>query len=150
MRAWAAVAARSARCAAATAVGVGLAVTMTPSGAEVRPDVPAIIEAAHCRGDQAPDLGDDPVDGGVTQTVTVSVPRTAIVDVDHAGRVVSAATNTGCRPRPGDDVYVRRPDGTIVPAPPGAFAGMAWRGDFTEGLATPISQIGRGPPGTGT
>lgn len=133
MRAWVEVAARAGRAAAATAVGVGLAVTIQPASAHVPPDVPAVVEAARCRGDQRA-LMEPPAASTTVQAISVSVPRTAIVDVDHRGRVVAAATNTGCRPRAGDDVYVRRPDSTITPAPPGAFAGVAWRGDFTQGL----------------
>jgi len=137
MRAWAAVAARSARAVAATGIGVGMAVTVQPpaDAAQRRPDPAAGVEAAHCRGRGRGDPGGDQPGAGLAQHVTVSVPRTAVVTVDHAGRVVAAATNTGCRPGAGDDVFVRRPDGSIVPAPPGAFAGVAWTGDFTRGLA---------------
>lgn len=143
MQSWTTAVARGLRAAAATALGVGLAVAMEPppnAAARQRPDVPAVIEAAHCRGQRIGPGGDAPA-GGLEQRVTVSVPRTAIVVVDHRGRVVEAATNTGCRPRAGDDVYVQRPDGTMVPAVPGAFAGVAWTGDFTRGLG---HVVGRG------
>ena len=101
------------------------------------------MEAAHCRGGGGGAGGELP-DGTLAQQVIVTVPRTAIVVVDHRGKVVEAATNTGCRPGAGDDIYVQRPDGTIVPAPPGAFAGVAWRGDFTRGIGHLLGG-GRGP-----
>lgn len=137
MAAWVRVAGRSARAAAATAIGFGLAVTMHPAGAAegrgTPPHAAAVVEAAHCRASGVGAGGELP-DGTLAQRVIVTVPRTAIVVVDHRGRVVEAATNTGCRPGAGDDILVRRPDGTMVPAVPGAFAGVAWSGDFTRGL----------------
>lgn len=134
MRAWERIAARSLRAATSTAIGVGLAVSVQPAGAELRTQlpVPLVVEAAHCG---AGDAAKAPVSGAVVgQTIRVSVPRTAIVDVDDTGGVLTAGTNTGCRPAPGDDLYIRRPNGTIEPAPTGAFAGATWRGDFTRGL----------------
>lgn len=137
MGAGTAVAARCARAVAATVIGFGLAVTIHPAGAaEARgtpPHPAAVVEATHCRGKGA-GPGDELPDGTFAQRVIVTVPRMAIVVVDHGGRVVDAATNTGCRPGAGDDILVQRPDGTMVPAVPGAFAGVAWSGDFTRGL----------------
>jgi hypothetical protein len=51
---------------------------------------------------------------GVTQAMTVTVPRTAFLRTDERGRVTTATTNTGCPPRPGDDVWVIRADGSIT------------------------------------
>jgi hypothetical protein len=65
------------------------------------------------------------------QHVAVRVPRTALLEVDAAGQVVAVATNTGCAPRSGDDVYVRTASGALVAGDPALLA-RAWVGDFRE------------------
>ena len=65
------------------------------------------------------------------QHVAVSVPRTALLELDAAGAVVAAATNTGCAPRQGDDVYVRTASGDLV-AGEQALLARAWVGDFRD------------------
>lgn len=69
--------------------------------------------------------------GSPALAVSVRVPRTALVEIDAAGRVVAAATNTGCAPRLGDDVYLRTATGDLVPGDP-ALLTRAWVGDFRE------------------
>ncbi len=69
--------------------------------------------------------------GGVSQPISVTVPRTAIVRVDDRGQVLAAMTNTGCPPGASDDVWHQHPDGSLVRAPAGA-ADRAWVGDFSE------------------
>lgn len=67
----------------------------------------------------------------MVQQVAVSVPRTALLEIDAVGEVVAAATNTGCAPRPGDDVYVRTASGDLVAGDP-ALLTRTWVGDFRE------------------
>jgi len=69
--------------------------------------------------------------GAMVQGIDVRVPRTALLRVDRHRRVIAAATNTGCAPRLGDDVYFVSPTGDLAPAPPSAILGHRWRGDFT-------------------
>lgn len=69
-------------------------------------------------------------DGSVVSTV-VGVPRTAVVRVDRRGRAVAAWTNTGCPPRPGDEVWVERDDGSLILSTDGALSSRWWTGDFT-------------------
>jgi hypothetical protein len=64
--------------------------------------------------------------------VTVAVPPTAFLRVDGAGRVVAAATNTGCAPRATDDIYLFRTDGGIVRGTSTVLAHRHWHGDFTH------------------
>jgi hypothetical protein len=61
--------------------------------------------------------------GAAEQVVSVAVPPTAFLDTDARGKVVSATTNTGCPPRPTDDLWYRAPDGTITEANPSALRG---------------------------
>lgn len=111
---------------AATAVVAG----GLTAGARVRPDTSdpvhqepeiVLVEEAGC--DVPPTAG--PPDGNVR----VVVPPTALVHVDAAGRVIAAMTNTGCAPRPTDDVWVVAPSGDTRPADP-ALADRTWHGDF--------------------
>ena len=86
------------------------------------------------------DLETSHVDQGVTAAmpkggqpmVAVSVPATAVVQVDSDGRVVAAMTNTGGPPRSGDDVWLMYPDGSMQPTSIARFADHAWIGDFTD------------------
>ena len=71
------------------------------------------------------------VDGQMQQEVKVVVPATALIRVDAAGRVTAALTNTGCAPRPGDDIYVVHAGGSIDPTPTGELPTQRWVGDFT-------------------
>ena len=66
------------------------------------------------------------------QTLTVHVPRTALVRVDAHGGVTAAATNTGVAPQPGDDVYLFHPDGTITHASDFDLGAVTWIGDFSH------------------
>ncbi len=98
---------------------------------------PELVEDSHCGG--APVTTDPPAPaagggspGEAVQTITVTVPRTAIVAVDDLGRIVSASTNTGCAPQVGDDLYYRHPDGGLTQAPTDELAGLRWVGDFTQ------------------
>ena len=56
-----------------------------------------------------------PVDGAVTQTVTVVVPPTVRVQSTGPG-TLSVVTNASRAPAPGDEVYRLQPDGTYVRA----------------------------------
>ena len=69
--------------------------------------------------------------GEVSQALEVRVPRIAMVSYDRADRIDAVATNTGCAPRPGDEVYIVLDDGNLVAAPDFALDGIEWRGDFT-------------------
>lgn len=64
--------------------------------------------------------------------VAVAVPATAVIQVDHDGRVVAAMTNTGMPPRFDDDLWLMYPDGSMQPASVEQFADQVWIGDFTD------------------
>lgn len=66
------------------------------------------------------------------QTITVHVPRTALLKVDDDGMVVAAATNTGAAPQSGDDVYLIHPDGTVEPSDTFDLGSVQWVGDFSR------------------
>jgi hypothetical protein len=68
---------------------------------------------------------------GGSQTITVTVPSIAVLEVDGNGRITSAATNTGHAPAPGDLVYVRTADGSYQPSGID-LTGRRWRGDFSR------------------
>lgn len=103
-----------------------------------------IVESAECRrppheghdGHAAWYSGQVPTDvrpgssGGLQQTASVGVPASVFLRVDKRGRVTAAATNTGCVPRRGDDVYLFQPSGSIKAA---GFDlnSCHWTGDFT-------------------
>ena len=72
-----------------------------------------------------------------------------LLRVDGSGRVIGAATNTGCAPRHGDDVFYVRPDGTVVPAPAGAVDACDWVGDFTAADGFQPQHCGRRPAPSG-
>ena len=63
--------------------------------------------------------------------VAVQIPATVLLKLDAAGRVVEAATNSGCAPRLTDDVYEIEPDGTVHGADANVLLGHQWVGDFT-------------------
>lgn len=83
-----------------------------------------------------------PPPGAVTQTITVTVPRTAIVSLDADGSVVAAMTNTGCPPSEGDEFWVRRAGAAeIEPASWVTFRTHRWQGDFSQSGVV-VSQLG--------
>ena len=69
---------------------------------------------------------------GRRRCVTVSVPAIGVIRVDDRGRAVAAMTNSGCPPRPGDEMWLIHPDGSMQPAPAERFAHHRWVGDFSE------------------
>lgn len=109
---------------ALSVVGGGALALQSPAQASGRPAAPPLVEAHRCS------LPSDPA-GEAGGNVTVSVPATALLRTDRGGHVVAAATNTGCAPRPSDDIVLVRPDGTFEPAPSPQMANRRWFGDFT-------------------
>jgi hypothetical protein len=103
---------------------------------------------AACRGRADDGRGDDGGDddrrsgrqSATTSTTTatghllpdfsVGLAPTTFLRIDRRGRIVEAATNTSCRPTPGDTVYVAVPGGDIIEAPYLDLAAITWRGDF--------------------
>jgi hypothetical protein len=79
---------------------------------------------------------------GASQVISVVVPETAIIRVNGRGKVLSAMTNTGCRPRRGDDIYIARPGGKLTQAVGTEIVERRWTGDFTR-PGVQVSQ--RGP-----
>ena len=96
---------------------------------------PTLIERAACVSDEAADTPAQVSAAGgggeVSQALEVRVPRIAMVSYDSGDRIAAVATNTGCAPRAGDEVYVVLDDGNLVAAPDFALDGIEWRGDFT-------------------
>jgi hypothetical protein len=95
-----------------------------------------LIERAACASDEAAatpaQMSTAGGSGGeVSQALEVRVPRIAMVSYDSGDRIAAVATNTGCAPRAGDEVYVVLDDGNLVAAPDFALDGIEWRGDFT-------------------
>lgn len=64
------------------------------------------------------------------QTITVTIERTTLLRVDRRSRITAAATNTGCRPRNGDRVYVISPSGTYTEAIGVDLDDIEWKGSF--------------------
>jgi hypothetical protein len=128
---------------AGVAFGTGSFAVLAAAGALERPAEAgpadratsvALVERPACA---APPGGGAFADG-VVQTFTVTVRPTAVIGVDARGRVLDAWTNTGCAPRPTDDLYVRGPDGTIHPGG-GDLLEHRWTGDFRHPGA-PVDQ----------
>ncbi len=97
---------------------------------------PTLIERAACVSDEAADTPAQVSAAGggggeVSQVLEVRVPRIAMVSYDSGDRIAAVATNTGCAPRAGDEVYIVLDDGNLVAAPDFALDGIEWRGDFT-------------------
>lgn len=91
---------------------------------------PALVEEPSCWAPtEATELPSG--DGAMVQTIAVTILPTAILRVDAAGRVVAAETNTGCAPRPTDQLFVEQADGTLAPAHGIDVAAVDWTGDFT-------------------
>lgn len=114
-------------------VGAGAFAGLAVAGVVPSPDSPprppsgssTLVERPGCAPSEPIEAPGD----GTDQRVAVTVRPTALIGVDASGRVVDAWTNTGCAPRPTDDVYVRRADGTIRPGGRD-LADRAWTGDF--------------------
>jgi hypothetical protein len=114
---------------AAAAAASGLAATDQPSP---RTELIERTTCSHGAGSAvAPVEAPVAAASGLSQTVSVGLPATVIVEVDASGAVVAATTNTGCAPRPGDDVYVRRAGGELVRGSQ-ALLERSWVGDFRE------------------
>jgi hypothetical protein len=115
---------------------VGTAHAAAKNGDRGNPNRPIpLVEQSDCRDPRPPahlDSNIAPQAVGVQQRISVTAPATALLRVDHGGHVVAAATNTGCAPRPGDDLFYVRPDGTVEPTPTSELAHRRWFGDFTE------------------
>ena len=90
-----------------------------------------LIEATQC---SYPAPAHGAVDSGApnTQTITVTVPSVALLRTDHGNHVVAAMTNTGCAPRPSDQLWFVRPDGSLEAAPTSEMANRHWIGNFTN------------------
>lgn len=93
----------------------------------------ALVEDPDCqRSDHVMAIPLPQHDTAMTQTLSVVVPAVTMLRTDHTGRVVAAATNTGCAPAPGDLVYEYAADGSVRPRPDIDVAARPWVGDFTE------------------
>ena len=68
--------------------------------------------------------------GDMGQTITVTIERTTLLRVDRRNRVTAAATNTGCRPRNGDRVYVISSSGTYTAVTGIDLDDIDWKGSF--------------------
>lgn len=68
----------------------------------------------------------------VAVKVTVTVPAVAWIEIDADGRLVAAATNTGCAPKDGDKLAVRGPDRHLLTDVAIDLGAIHWVGDFTE------------------
>lgn len=127
-----------------TRVGIGIGTAALASGvlvfgAMAHADSPAaagavLIEQPDCSGSDLPaaPTATAPVDaaGELTQSITITVPPTALLTVDVDGRIVEATTNTGCAPRATDALYLVLPDGSVAEATD-PLPERAWVGDFT-------------------
>jgi hypothetical protein len=92
--------------------------------------VVGLIERPACAGDAA-DAATDDASAGIAdavQAVSVRVPRVALIRLDRDGRIAAVATNTGCAPRPGDQVYIEQADGSLVRS--ATLPTADWQGDF--------------------
>ncbi|MEI8083156.1 MAG: hypothetical protein WCI74_15065 [Actinomycetes bacterium] len=64
------------------------------------------------------------------QSIRVQVPDVAMLKVDAKGKVLAAATNTGCTPRNGDLVYLYAANGTVTQSTTFHLGDRRWTGDF--------------------
>jgi hypothetical protein len=96
----------------------------------------ALVERRGCRDRDAATSAAGAVEAlrhsAQEQPISVTVPAVALLRVDVDGRVVAAATNTGCAPRTSDAVYLFHEDGSIEAVSAAALAGQVWIGDFTK------------------
>ncbi len=101
-------------------------------GAGGRPPA-QLIERAGCDRAVRESGSAKPTDvrGDSRPVVSIIVPATALIRLDHAGHVLAVATNTGCAPRPGDDHFYLRFDGTVEQTSITRLAHRRWIGDFT-------------------
>jgi hypothetical protein len=112
--------------AATTATGIGVHAAVASAHGRTHHDEPRTIESPDCRRvDTLAARSTEPAQ------ISVSVPATTILRIDKHGRVIAAATNTGCVPSRSDDVFVFRPDGTLAPTNARVIDRCDWRGDFT-------------------
>jgi hypothetical protein len=69
------------------------------------------------------------------QSISVTVPATAMLRLDADGRIEAAWTNTGCPPSSDLDLWLMAADGSITAAPASWVDGVDdvdWLGDFSE------------------
>jgi hypothetical protein len=64
--------------------------------------------------------------------VAVGVPATAMLHLGSNGAIRYATTNTGCPPRPTDDLWYVTDDDEYRPAPPAAADGTWWTADSAD------------------
>lgn len=116
-------------------VGVGV-VPALGRNAESAVKRPVLVESPGCdrRSAERDGTGQGSptrtVGGATDQTITVTVPRTAIVRLGPSGRVIAALTNTGCAPRPLDEIYVSTADGNLTRSTSFDVGRIAWIGNF--------------------
>lgn len=124
--------------AAAVVVGIGV-VPALGRGSDGMTRHPVLVESADCRHSADDQVGDSAHDVhrnsrqpsvGATQTISLVVPRTALIRLDDAGRVLAAWTNTGCAPSALDDVYVVTAAGAVVRSRTLNVSTFVWTGDF--------------------
>jgi hypothetical protein len=104
----------------------------TDDGSERRPAV-ELVESSSCRRSEFAETTTRRVASPrvADATVTVRIQPTVFVRLDTTDHVVAAATNTGCRPRSGDDVYLFGADGVIRAGSWSDISDCRWQGDFT-------------------
>jgi hypothetical protein len=103
--------------------------------ATAAPGAVPLLEDAACGAPAAESSGR--TEGG-RATVSVDLPGTAVLLVDARQRVTGAWTNTGCAPRPHDDVWVQEADGSLRRADATGVIAVQWRGDFRHrGVVVP-------------
>jgi len=128
---------------AATLAGAGVALAGPVSTSATAPapaSRPVLVEMPDCDAVVPPPDGTAAVappaasqGGGMSQTITVTVPRLAIIRLDASGSVASAMTNTGCAPRTADDIYLVDAAGTFLNEDPAhELPNHVWVGDFTR------------------
>jgi hypothetical protein len=125
--------------AAAVVIGIGVAPVLG-RGTEGRFRHRVLIEFADCPHSTSDDRHDEAGDGhrrapapsahATTQTISVLVPRTALVRLDASGHIAAALTNTGCAPSTLDDVYVVTAAGDVEASATLKVSTIAWTGDF--------------------
>jgi hypothetical protein len=93
----------------------------------------SLVESAECRPGEPDDARklEPPSARPEGLTVSVRIRPTTLARLDTHGRVASAATNTGCRPRRGDDVYLFLADGSMRQGSWSDVSPCRWQGDFT-------------------
>jgi hypothetical protein len=69
--------------------------------------------------------------GLLLQDMVIRVHGSDFIKVDKKGQTIAAATNTGCAPAKGDDVYLFKPNGSIQQSTTFDVTSCRWRGDFS-------------------